>query len=38
MGDFELTRRHHMHTFNATTTVNVTNEAKGIQMKLLGNV
>jgi hypothetical protein len=34
VGDFELARRHYMYTFNTTTTVNVTNDAKGIKMKL----
>jgi hypothetical protein len=34
VGDFELARRHYMYTFNTTTTVNVTNDAKGITMKL----
>ena len=38
MGDFELARRHHIYAFNTTTTVNVTNDAKGIKMKLLGKI
>ena len=38
MGDFELPRRHYVCTFNTTTTVTVTNDAKGIKLKLLGNV
>ena len=33
MGDFEPVRRHYVYTFDTTTTVNVTDDAKGIEMK-----
>jgi len=35
--DFELARRNYVYTINATTTIAVTNDGKGIKMKLLGN-
>ena len=38
MRDFELARRHYVHTFNTTTAVTKTNDTKGIKVKLLGNV
>ena len=38
MGDFELARRHYVYTLNTTTKVTVTNDAKGIKLKLLGKV
>ena len=38
MGDFELARRLYVYTSNITTTVTVTNDAKGIKVKLLGKV
>ena len=36
MGDFELVRRVYVYTFNTITTVAITNEAEGIQVKFLG--
>ena len=38
MGDFELARGHYIYTLNTTTTGNVTNDANGFKMKLLGNI
>ena len=36
--DFELAKRHNAYTFNTTSTVTVTNDIKGVKLKLLGNV
>ena len=36
--DFELAKRHYVHTINTTTTAAITNNAKDIKAKLLGNL
>ena len=38
LGDFELAIKHYVCTFNTATTATVTNDARGIKVKLLGNI
>ena len=38
MADFELARRHHEHTINATPMITVINDAKSIKVQLLVDV
>ena len=38
MTDFELTRRHYVYTFDATSEVTVTNDTKGIKLNRLWGV
>jgi len=36
--DFDLARRHYVYAFDTTSTITVTNDTKGNNFKLLGNV